>query len=48
MVQIKRSEIANCNFSGVRVEPTDTSFKQAIAFAQADNFDAFVAVGYVS
>lgn len=32
-------------FSGVRVEPTDESFKQAIAFAQDGNFDGYVAVG---
>jgi len=32
-------------FDRVRVEPTDVSFKEAIAFAQADSFDAFVAVG---
>ncbi|HEX5412927.1 MAG TPA: hydroxyacid-oxoacid transhydrogenase [Terriglobia bacterium] len=32
-------------FDSVRTEPTDESFKQAIAAAQADDFDAFVAVG---
>ena len=32
-------------FDRVRTEPTDESFKQAIAAAQADDFDAFVAVG---
>jgi len=32
-------------FDRVRVEPTDGSFLQAIAFARADSFDAFVAVG---
>lgn len=32
-------------FSGVRVEPTDESFKEAIAFAQDGNFDGYVAVG---
>jgi len=32
-------------FDRVRVEPTDGSFAEAIAFAQADSFDAFVAVG---
>ncbi|CAB3240342.1 unnamed protein product [Arctia plantaginis] len=32
-------------FDKVRVEPTDTSFKEAISFAKANNFDSFVAVG---
>jgi len=32
-------------YDQVRVEPTDISFKAAIAFAQAGNFDGFVAVG---
>src|ERR1019366_3785046 len=32
-------------FDRVRVEPTDESFCEAISAAQADNFDAFVAVG---
>ncbi|HEV2245553.1 MAG TPA: hydroxyacid-oxoacid transhydrogenase [Terriglobia bacterium] len=32
-------------FERVRTEPTDGSFKEAIAAAQADDFDAFVAVG---
>ncbi|NQT38007.1 MAG: iron-containing alcohol dehydrogenase [Planctomycetes bacterium] len=32
-------------FDRVRVEPTDGSFAEAITFAQADSFDAFVAVG---
>lgn len=32
-------------FDGVRIEPTDTSFKEAIAFASADDFDGYVAVG---
>ncbi|MDP7348290.1 MAG: iron-containing alcohol dehydrogenase, partial [Phycisphaeraceae bacterium] len=32
-------------FDRVRVEPTDQSFQEAIAFAQADAFDAYVAVG---
>jgi alcohol dehydrogenase class IV len=33
-------------FSRVRVEPTDSSFKDAIQFAQSEPFDAYVAVGY--
>ena len=32
-------------YDQVRVEPTDKSFKQAIDFAKAGNFDAFVPVG---
>ena len=32
-------------FDQVRVEPTDSSLKAAIAFATSKNFDAFVAVG---
>lgn len=32
-------------FSGVRVEPTDGSFREAIAFAADGNFDGYVAVG---
>jgi len=32
-------------YTGVRVEPTDSSLKDAIAFAKKENVDAFVAVG---
>ena len=32
-------------FDRVRVEPTDESFREAASVAQADDFDAFVAVG---
>ncbi|KAM4729017.1 hydroxyacid-oxoacid transhydrogenase, mitochondrial [Anableps anableps] len=32
-------------FDNVRVEPTDSSFKEAISFAKKDSFDVFVAVG---
>lgn len=32
-------------YDTVRVEPTDTSFKVAIDFAKAGNFDAYIAVG---
>lgn len=32
-------------FDRVRVEPTDVSFKEAIAFATEGNFDGYVAVG---
>ncbi len=32
-------------YSGVRVEPTDQSFEDAITFAKEGNFDGYVAVG---
>lgn len=32
-------------FSNVRVEPNDASWAEAIAFAQAGNFDGYVSVG---
>ena len=32
-------------FDGVHVEPTDASFKSAIAFAQEGDFEGFVAIG---
>ncbi|XP_054876653.1 hydroxyacid-oxoacid transhydrogenase, mitochondrial-like [Poeciliopsis prolifica] len=32
-------------FNDVRVEPTDSSFKEAISFAKKGSFDVFVAVG---
>jgi hydroxyacid-oxoacid transhydrogenase len=32
-------------YDQVRVEPTDTSFKEAIAVASAGNFDGYIAVG---
>jgi hydroxyacid-oxoacid transhydrogenase len=32
-------------FGGVRIEPNDRSLKEAIAFAQAGQFDGYVAVG---
>ena len=37
--------IAHSLFDQVRVEPTDGSFQEAIRYARADSFDAFVAVG---
>ncbi len=42
---LKREGIGFALFDRVRVEPTDTSFKEAIAFANEGKFDAFVAVG---
>ncbi len=38
-------KISSSLFDRVRVEPTDESFQEAIAFAQKGSFDAFVAVG---
>lgn len=38
-------KIRFCLFDRVRVEPTDASFQEAIAVAQGEPFDAFVAVG---
>ncbi len=32
-------------FDGVEIEPSDRSLKEAIAFAQTDDFDGFVSVG---
>jgi len=32
-------------FDRVRIEPTDSSFQEAVAFAEEGNFDGFVAVG---
>lgn len=32
-------------YDGVRIEPTDVSFREAIAFAQEGKFDGYVAVG---
>uniref|UniRef100_A0A667WKY0 Hydroxyacid-oxoacid transhydrogenase, mitochondrial n=1 Tax=Myripristis murdjan TaxID=586833 RepID=A0A667WKY0_9TELE len=40
-----RSGIEHKVYDNVRVEPTDTSFKEAIAFAKKESFDVFVAVG---
>lgn len=42
---IERQKIAFQVFAQVRTEPTDESFRQAIAFAGEGGFDAFVAVG---
>jgi hydroxyacid-oxoacid transhydrogenase len=38
-------KIRHALFDGVRVEPTDQSFQEAIQFAREGEFDAFVAVG---
>ena len=42
---LSASKIRFSLFDRVRVEPNDKSFQEAIAAAQADDFDAFVAVG---
>jgi hydroxyacid-oxoacid transhydrogenase len=42
---LRRERVAFSLFDRVRVEPTDVSMKEAIAFAQSEPVDAFVAVG---
>jgi hydroxyacid-oxoacid transhydrogenase len=42
---LERSKIAYAIYDRVRVEPSDESFLDAIAFAKTQPFDAFVAVG---
>ncbi|XP_057714298.1 hydroxyacid-oxoacid transhydrogenase, mitochondrial [Corythoichthys intestinalis] len=42
---LNTSGVAYQMYDGVRVEPTDSSFLDAVAFAKRGNFDAFVAVG---
>jgi hydroxyacid-oxoacid transhydrogenase len=42
---LEKHKIRASVFDRVRVEPTDESFREAVAAAQADNFDAFIAVG---
>lgn len=42
---LERQKIRFTVFDRVRVEPTDESFHEATSAAQADHFDAFVAVG---
>ena len=39
------AKVAYTLFDRVRVEPTDVSFKEAIAFANSIEFDAIIAVG---
>ena len=45
MESIEASGVRATLYDRVRVEPTDESFQDAIAFARAGEFDAFVAVG---
>ena len=42
---LRDNRINHALFDRVRVEPTDVSFREAIAFATEGGFDAFVAVG---
>ena len=42
---LDRNKVNYVVYDTVRVEPTDTSFKQAIDFARQHEPDAFVAVG---
>jgi hydroxyacid-oxoacid transhydrogenase len=42
---LKQEGIDTTLFDGVHVEPTDISFKEAIAFAKDGNFDGYVGVG---
>lgn len=42
---LSRHGISYVLFDRIAIEPTDSSFKEAIAIAQASRFDAFVAVG---
>lgn len=42
---LERSRIRYTIYDRVRVEPTDESFLEAIAFARAGGYDAYVAVG---
>jgi hydroxyacid-oxoacid transhydrogenase len=45
MAALKAEGIDATLFDAVRVEPTDASFKEAIDFATAGNFDGYIAVG---
>ena len=42
---LNRAGVKVALFSRVRVEPSEASFQEAIAFAQKGNFDGYVAVG---
>src|SRR3974377_565799 len=42
---LEKHKISFAIFDRVRVEPTDESFREAVSAAQADSFDAFVAIG---
>ena len=42
---LEEEKVSYAMFDRVRIEPTDDSFQEAIAFAQSQAFDGFVAVG---
>src|SRR5262249_27696937 len=42
---LEAAGVASTLYDRVRVEPTDESFQDAIAFANEGDYDAFVAVG---
>lgn len=42
---LRRHGIETVVFDGVRIEPTDISFKEAISFASSKMFDGYVAIG---
>ncbi|MBB31803.1 MAG: alcohol dehydrogenase, partial [Gemmatimonadetes bacterium] len=44
IASIEKENVDYHLYSDVRVEPTDTSFQEAIALASEGDFDAFVAV----
>ncbi len=45
LAALEEEKIEFSLFDQVRVEPTDVSFKEAIAFARGGGFDGFVAIG---
>ena len=45
LASLDASDIDHTLFDRIRVEPTETSFKEAIACAQEGDFDGFVAIG---
>lgn len=45
LASLKKHGVAYTLYDQVRVEPTDSSFQQAIDFASKGNFDAYLAVG---
>ena len=45
MQALKAAGVETVLYNGVRIEPTDVSFKAAIAFATEGKFDGYVAIG---
>ncbi len=45
MQALKAAGVETVLYDGVRIEPTDVSFKEAIAFATDGRFDGYVAIG---